>query len=141
MDEKIKERITEQYGPIKLIRGRWFIIANTLDFGPEYPHELWHLCDMKWPEDMNCAEYQTKSWYDDRPIKASWKCVCGATPPDTIVAVWCLLEPEYTSEAIKEAMIEPEPSDDDDEPYSFRMDDMDSESWDYMHDIGDYFER
>jgi hypothetical protein len=138
MDQKIKDKIAEQYGPIKLNRGRWFIIADALDKGA--PHELWHLCDPRFKEDLDFATYQTCSWYDDRPITPNWRCSCNKIPPDSIVAVWCLLEPDHTSECIQEALkfnIEDELQDAADEYAMAIWGPMEEESWDYMHDIGD----
>jgi hypothetical protein len=94
----LDEFIKEAYGTVKLKRGRWYIIQED-----ECGHGLWHQC-AKGIQDLDFATYVTYSSYKDMPVKPSWKCSCNAIPPDSIVAVWCLLEPENTSEQVQEAL-------------------------------------
>jgi hypothetical protein len=99
------EFIEDGYGPQKLKRGRWRIcIHEDDDF-----HDLWHQCDKdNW--DMFDSEYMTSvpcdvSYTGIRKIKPNWHCQdCFAVPPASIVTVWCLLEPDYTSEHVQEAV-------------------------------------
>lgn len=98
------EYIEANYGTQKLKRGRWRIILYG-GHDPDEVHDLWHQCS-KTGWDMYTVEYVTEA-YDDRSlsgyrkIKPNWHCrYCFAVPPASIVTVWCLLEPDRTSEEV-----------------------------------------
>jgi hypothetical protein len=67
-------------------------------------HELWHQCEKdSW--EMEVAAYFAFSEFGNRPIIPKWRCeICFAQPPDSIVAVWALLEPDTTSEEVQEVL-------------------------------------
>jgi hypothetical protein len=100
-----KEFVEAEYGTQKLKRGRWRLcIHEDDDF-----HDLWHQCEKEnW--DMYDSEYMTSvpsdvSYTGTRKIKPNWHCQnCFAVPPASIVTVWCLMEPDYTSEHVQEAI-------------------------------------
>jgi len=100
-----KEYIKEEYGDVKLKRGRWRVLLHEYD---DY-HDLWHQCD-KDDWDMYDSEYMTNvqndvSYTGVRKIKPNWHCVnCFAVPPPSVITVWCLLEPDYTSEHVQFAL-------------------------------------
>lgn len=95
------EWIEDEYGEQKLKKGRWRILKHT--DGSEF-HCLWHQCEK---EDWEMAEvcYSNYSEWSDQAILPKWRCGgCGATPPDSIVTLWCLLEPDFTTEIVQEAL-------------------------------------
>ena len=92
--------IGNDYGEIKMRRGRWFMIKSV----GEAVHELWHQCDKKNYYDLDYATYQVRSYSTERPIIPNWRCGCGSIPPDSIVTCWRLLEPEHTCTEIEEAL-------------------------------------
>jgi hypothetical protein len=103
--ESQEEFVEEGYGPQKLKRGRWRICFHDDDCF----HDLWHQCEKdNW--DMYDSEYMTSvpcdvSFTGIRKINPNWHCTsCFAVPPASIMAVWCLLEPDYTSEKVQEAI-------------------------------------
>jgi hypothetical protein len=98
-----KEYIDTEYGEQKLKRGRWYILMSETDNA----HSLWHQCEKdRW--EMEEAEYSDYSEYADRPIQPKWRCAqCASAPPDSIVAVWCLMEPDMTSELVQEVINNP----------------------------------
>jgi hypothetical protein len=101
----MEEYITNTYGDIKLKRGRWYVLGPG---GHIENHELWHRCQKdSWELEM--CNYFVYSDFAERPVKPGWRCeVCFAAPPNTIVAVWALLEPERTSEEVQDALEEEE---------------------------------
>ncbi len=108
----MKEYIDDSYGKVKLKRGRYFIIQGHPGRGisdPEIEHELWHQCSKESWEDLAVVSYSCFSEYAAKPIIPKWRCeICKASPPDSIVAVWALLEPDATSEEVQETLKEEE---------------------------------
>jgi len=97
----MEKYITDQYGDIKFKRGRWYILETGVD---DWMNELWHRCE-KDDWELESCRYFAWSNYADRRIMPKWRCeVCSASPPDSIVTVWCLLEPDMTSEEVIEAL-------------------------------------
>lgn len=99
-----EERITERYGPIKLKRGRWYLIDQA---EIQEGYELWHQCE-KGLTHLELVDYKVLSDYDSKNLKPSWRCSCNAQPPDSIVTVWCLMEPEKTSEIVQDELVRAE---------------------------------
>jgi len=104
----IEDYLNEEYGKVKIKKGRWFILQTH---GEDGLHELWHQCEKKdW--DLDYVEYKAFSDWTHKPVIPNWVCSgCGAHPPDSIVTIWCLLEPEHTSEVVQTELsyIPPEP--------------------------------
>lgn len=95
-----EEYIEDDYGTIKFKRGRWYILKSDLS----EEHLLWHQCE-KDDWDLEEVAYTDYSEYADKPIIAKWRCAqCASAPPDSIVAVWCLMEPDFTSEQVQECI-------------------------------------
>ncbi len=92
----LEQVIKDEYGVVKLKRGRYYIIKAE----HEDHHELWHQCD-KDSTLLDIVTYETTSEHTYLPIKPGWRCMCGMRPPESIVGVWCLLEPDYTSEEVQ----------------------------------------
>jgi hypothetical protein len=100
-----KEFIDAEYGTQALKRGRWYITKHDDDCF----YDLWHQCE-KGNWDMYDSEYMTSvpcdaSYTGVRKIKPNWHCQnCFAVPPASIMTVWCLMEPDFTSEKVQEAI-------------------------------------
>jgi hypothetical protein len=99
------EYIKKEYGAEKLKRGRWRVLEYEIESG----HGLWHQCE-KTEWEMYLCEYRADIGSDisingTRKIKPNWHCEnCFAVPPASIVGVWCLLEPDRTSEEVSSAL-------------------------------------
>ena len=100
--KNIDEYLDAEYGKTKFKKGRWRILAP--DAIKSDTHELWHQCD-KASWDMEMVGYCVYSEYAERPVIPKWRCeICFKSPPDSIVAVWALLEPDATSTEIQEVL-------------------------------------
>lgn len=95
------EWIEDQFGDEKLKRGRWRILKHT---DGEQFHCLWHQCEKDhWEMSEVC--YSNYSEWADMAILPKWRCGgCNAQPPESIVTLWCLLEPDLTTEIVQEAL-------------------------------------
>ncbi|KKN92463.1 hypothetical protein LCGC14_0209540 [marine sediment metagenome] len=115
------EYIETEYGAEKLKRGRWRILQYHNRFTT---HGLWHQCE-KTEWDMYLCEYRADIGSDfsingTRKIKPNWHCEnCFAVPPASIVAVWCLLEPDNTSLEVSEVLELRRRVEEDDPPGTF----------------------
>jgi hypothetical protein len=103
------EYIEKEYGDEKLKRGRWRVIQYSVHHSDVGEHGLWHQCE-KTEWEMYLCEYRAdvgsdSSFNGTRKIKPNWHCEnCFAVPPASIVAVWCLLEPDVTSAEVSTAL-------------------------------------
>ncbi len=63
------------------------------------------------------SEVDYSNWSDlaDREMIPGWRCRdCGASPPETIVGLWCLMEPDWTSEMVQHVINNPDREEEDD---------------------------
>ncbi len=102
--DTMDDYLDNEYGKTKLKRGRWRILFPAVDLAGNAPHELWHQCSKdSW--EMEIAQYFCYSEFADRPVIPGWRCeMCYAKAPDTIVGVWALLEPDFTSTEVQDAL-------------------------------------
>jgi hypothetical protein len=97
----IDEYLEAEYGKTKLKRGRWRILLAD---GSDKGHELWHQCSKEdW--DLDIVQFIAWSELSNRPVKPRWRCEgCWSIPPESIVTVFTLMEPDGASYEIRDAL-------------------------------------
>ena len=82
----------------KFSRGRWYIFKDE-----DMTHNLYHLCD-KAVQELHGVEYVVPEYINKtRRRSPGWMCLnCDKKAPDSIVAVYCLLEPDKSSSMVQE---------------------------------------
>ena len=86
----------------KFSKGRWYIFKDE-----DWSHNLYHLCN-KESQDLNGVEYFVPEQINkSRRSSPRWMCLnCVKKAPDSIVTVFCLLEPDRSSSMVQEALRE-----------------------------------